>query len=76
MVSPSLFMTNNHVLPTPEDAAHSLIEFGYQDGLDGKPMPASVFDLDPSALFITSDSRRATRRRSRSTPDCSTTKNR
>lgn len=53
MISPSLFMTNNHVLTKPEDAATSRVEFNYQDGVDGKPLPVAVFDLDPGTFFET-----------------------
>jgi len=53
MISPALFLTNNHVLRTFEEAAASRVEFNYQDGLDGKPQPAAVFDLAPASFFIT-----------------------
>ncbi|MBF2025231.1 MAG: endonuclease [Oscillatoriales cyanobacterium C42_A2020_001] len=53
LVSPRLLLTNNHVLPNAESAALSRVEFDYQDGLDGQPMQAVVFDLEPDALFLT-----------------------
>lgn len=53
MISPSLLITNNHVLTSAADAQHSRVEFNYQDGLDGKPMPAASFDLKPQVFFET-----------------------
>lgn len=53
MVSPRLLMTNNHVLETANAAASSLAEFNFQDDLSGRPLPTSVFELDPNLFFIT-----------------------
>src|SRR6185295_4321810 len=53
MVSPRLLMTNNHVLENANAAAFSLAEFNFQDDLSGRPLPTSVFELDPNAFFIT-----------------------
>ncbi|NJK88678.1 MAG: endonuclease I [Myxococcales bacterium] len=53
MASPRLFLTNNHVLQSVEEAASSRVDFNYQDGLDGKPMPVAVFGLDPVTFFET-----------------------
>jgi endonuclease G, mitochondrial len=55
MVSPRLLMTNNHVLETAKDAAFSLAEFNFQDDLSGRPLPTSVFELDPNLFFITDE---------------------
>ncbi|MEX5258479.1 serine protease, partial [Kocuria arenosa] len=51
LVSPHLLLTNHHVLPDPATARTSIIEFDYQDGIDGKPLPPTVFSLDPDRFF-------------------------
>lgn len=55
MVSPQLLMTNNHVLSSISDAAFSRAEFNFQDDASGRPLPTSVFDLDPDLFFVTSE---------------------
>lgn len=55
LVSPQLLMTNNHVLPSHQEAASSQVEFNYQLGLDGQQLTSVCFDLDPNALFITDE---------------------
>ena len=52
LVSPSLLLTNHHVLPGAEVARSSVIEFNYQDGIDGKPLLAQVLALDPDRFFL------------------------
>lgn len=55
LVSPSLVLTNNHVLPSAEVAATSMVEFRYEDGVDG-PAPTPVaFGLDPARFFLTDE---------------------
>lgn len=51
MVSPDLLLTNHHVLPDATTAGHSRIEFDYQDGLDGQPLPTVELALDPDRFF-------------------------
>lgn len=51
LVSPCLLLTNHHVLPDPETARPSSIEFDYQDGIDGTPLPPAVFSFDPDRFF-------------------------
>ncbi|GHF96065.1 MULTISPECIES: DNA/RNA non-specific endonuclease [Amycolatopsis] len=51
LVSPDLLLTNHHVLPDAEAAGFSLIEFDYQDGIDGLPRPVRAFALDPDRFF-------------------------
>jgi endonuclease G, mitochondrial len=53
MVSPRLIMTNNHVLTSARDASFSQAEFNFQDDLRGRPLPTSIFDLDPDLFFMT-----------------------
>jgi endonuclease G, mitochondrial len=57
LVSPTLLLTNHHVLPDAETARSSVIEFNYQDGIDGKPLPAVVHPFDPDALFLADEER-------------------
>ena len=53
LVSPQLLLTNNHVLKTAEAAAASFVEFDYQEGTDGAPLPVTKVGLDPAAFFVT-----------------------
>ncbi|MDQ0382209.1 DNA/RNA non-specific endonuclease [Amycolatopsis thermophila] len=51
LVSPELLLTNHHVLGDPAVAASSVVEFDYQDGADGLPLPVKLFALDPGRFF-------------------------
>ncbi|UQX05251.1 endonuclease [Streptomyces sp. RerS4] len=53
LVSPSLLMTNNHVLKSPEEADAGVIEFNFQSGVDGQPLMPVVFRLEPRRFFVT-----------------------
>ncbi|MFF3336537.1 endonuclease [Streptomyces sp. NPDC002888] len=53
MVSPSLLMTNNHVLRSAEEAGHAVVEFNLQAGLDGLPLAPVAFPLEPQRFFAT-----------------------
>jgi V8-like Glu-specific endopeptidase len=55
MVSPSLLMTNNHVLESAQDAAGSEVEFNYQVGADGKNERTVTLPLDPGKFFVTDE---------------------
>ena len=57
LVSPALLLTNHHVLPDAETARSSVIEFNYQDGVDGKPLLAAVHPFDPDAFFLADEER-------------------
>ena len=52
MVSPRLLMTNHHVLGDRDVAAKSLVEFQYQLGLDGQPLPTATFAVDTQTLHV------------------------
>ncbi|RSN64387.1 DNA/RNA non-specific endonuclease [Actinomadura sp. WAC 06369] len=52
MVSASLLLTNHHVLPDIETARASVIEFDFQDGVDGRPLAPRTFPLDPDRFFV------------------------
>jgi endonuclease G len=54
LVSPSLIITNNHVIDTEDSARYSLAYFNYQDDLDHAPCAAEYFRLNPDAFFETS----------------------
>ncbi|CRZ16799.1 DNA/RNA non-specific endonuclease [Mycolicibacterium neworleansense] len=54
MVSPRLFMTNNHVIAEAQSAASTSIQFNYQLDIDDVPAPVTEFGLDPETFFWTS----------------------
>src|SRR5262249_13036507 len=55
LISGSLFLTNNHVIGSAEEAGRMLLEFAYETDTKGNPRPTTRFALDPSRFFITSD---------------------
>lgn len=55
MVSPCLLLTNNHVLPTAELAAHSEIEFDYQYDSRGRLLPVVAYGFEPASFFLTDE---------------------
>ena len=57
LVSPALLLTNHHVLPDAATARSSVIEFNFQDGVDGKPRNVTVLPLDPDRFFLADDER-------------------
>ena len=57
LVSSALLLTNHHVLPDAATARSSVIEFDYQDGVDGKPLPTVVHPLDPDRFFLADEER-------------------
>ena len=52
LVSPALLLTNHHVLPDAETARTSMIEFNYQDGVDGQQLASVIHGLDPDRFFL------------------------
>lgn len=52
LVSPHLLLTNHHVLPDAATAAASVVEFDYQDGIDGRPLRPRSVSLDPGRFFV------------------------
>lgn len=54
LVSPSLVITNNHVIDTADAARYSLAYFNYQDDQNHCPCDAKYFRLNPDAFFETS----------------------
>lgn len=53
MVSPSLLITNNHVLGNKEDCKNSLAEFNYEKGENFTNRQQVDFKLDPERFFYT-----------------------
>ncbi|MGW0846545.1 endonuclease [Streptomyces sp. NPDC002787] len=53
LVSPSLLLTNNHVLRSQEAARRSTVAFDLQAGVDGRPLVPTVFQLEPQRFFVT-----------------------
>jgi len=53
LVSPTLLLTNNHVLPSAAVANRSLAEFNYEDDANQLPKPIKVFKLDGTQFFFT-----------------------
>jgi endonuclease G len=52
MVSPSLLLTNEHVLENADWAANSVAQFDYQRDRMGKTRPVQSFQLDPERFFL------------------------
>lgn len=54
MVSPSLFLTNQHVMKSPEHAQSLLLQFDYALGVDDLPLEITEFRVDPGIFWISS----------------------
>lgn len=50
----NIFVTNNHVLETEQQAGSAIIQFNYQQTPVGLDLEPATFELDPSSGFITS----------------------
>ena len=55
LVSPSLLMTNNHVLEDRDEAATSAVEFFFWEDLSGRTGDKVTYDLDPDRFFETDE---------------------
>lgn len=53
LVSNSLVMTNNHVINNVAEAKEILVQFNYQEDLDGVAQPIDTWKLDPDSFFYT-----------------------
>ncbi len=51
-MSPSLLLTNHHVLPSADVAEGSSVEFSFEDAADGQPLTPVTVSLDPDRFFI------------------------
>lgn len=54
LIAPDLLLTNNHVLPSPQDAEDAIIEFNYQTTWAGVLAPVRRFSTD-STYFRTNE---------------------
>lgn len=52
MVGPGLFLTNNHVIADPAQAAGMIVQFDYEAGDDGMDRAVTSFDFAPDACFV------------------------
>ena len=55
LVGPSLLLTNEHVLTSPELAARCLIEMDYEQNSFGATKPSQTFRLTPERFFLNDD---------------------
>lgn len=55
LVAPSLLLTNNHVIPTADDAAGLVVQFGYDYGDDGEELPYDTCRLEPDRCYWTDE---------------------
>jgi endonuclease G len=53
LVGPRLLMTNNHVLPSNDDALAAEAQFDYQESVSGDLLAVQAFRMDPKAFFVT-----------------------
>ncbi len=53
LVSPSLLLTNNHVLEEEESARYSVAQFNYENDINLYPLPVRSFSLKPDLFFET-----------------------
>ena len=52
LVAPGLFITNNHVIKTPEMAAELCVEFDYEASETGGERPVTRFGLAPERCYV------------------------
>lgn len=55
LISPRLFITNQHVIPDAQAAAFATITFDREISEGGRPRPTTSYLLDPDALALFSD---------------------
>jgi endonuclease G len=53
LVSPSLLLTNNHVLEDGDSARYSVAQFNYENDINLYPLPVKTFSLEPDLFFET-----------------------
>src|SRR5262249_13037865 len=53
LISRRLFITNNHVIASADEAGRMLLEFDYETDLRGNPCSVTRFAMDPSLFFTT-----------------------
>lgn len=55
LVSPTLILTNNHVLDRVDFAIRSLVDFDLEDDINFLPKATKTFSLDPERFFYTNE---------------------
>jgi len=55
LISNRLFITNQHVIQTAEEARHLALDFDYELDLNGRPTSCTRFVLDPDAFYLNDD---------------------
>ena len=53
LVAPDIVLTNHHVILTAAEAGDTQVTFDYRNDPYGRPMPTTVFALDPGRFFLT-----------------------
>lgn len=53
LISDRLFLTNNHVISSQQDAEDFLLEFNYEVDMQGRTRPVTRFALAPNIFFLT-----------------------
>jgi endonuclease G len=51
LINPGVLVTNNHVVRTPSDAAHTVLEFNYEEDIAGNLRDVVRYRLDPEHFF-------------------------
>jgi V8-like Glu-specific endopeptidase len=51
LITPGLMMTNNHVIPTADIAAESVVEFNYQHTFEGNLLATCRYKLDTGQFY-------------------------
>ncbi len=52
MVGPRLLLTNHHVISSMHEAREYVLEFNFEDDVNGERLPVTRFRLDPDTLFL------------------------
>ncbi len=52
LVAPGLFLTNHHVIESPEMSDALMVQFDYEAADDGTARPVTSFAFDPEACFV------------------------
>jgi endonuclease G len=53
VIAPGLFLTNHHVVSSPDAASQFCVEFDFEVDLTNNPRAVTRFALDPSRCFVT-----------------------
>ncbi len=56
LISPSLLLTNHHVLPDFDTAKYAKVEFNYQLDTSNNLLPSEMFQLDPASFYFSDES--------------------